>query len=630
MRITPKVIRVRDFRSFNDEQIITLADQPGTLGLITGVNQAEPDLGANGTGKSTVWDALCWCLFGKTIRGQRGPAILPWGVDVATPRVQFTFEVEGHLYTISRTASPNGIRLFREAQGLSADTSGLDSEDIDQASVERMIGLDYPLFLSTVVRGQFAESFLELSPKKKMDFLSAALELDRWEVASARASGTKKEAKTRLELATTSSASCSGRLGALTEATAMAREGYDHAVAQDMEAESALAVKRMSLQESLLDAQTRHQSLRQSLEELAIEFSEEESRAASSQVMLSELEEVLADCQREHAAAVAEHKLAEEGVRDALKLQDSCPTCHSHLSEEDRQSTLRRAQDKSALTAANLYPKQSLLETIQETVVGHKAQTSCRAGRAVEVSAKIRQSELAEVELRGEGLRLEAEIQAIRARANPHTLKLKEHLSQMQAQHQSADSEYRASCAEEKAAQEAFDTADFWVKGFQDIRLWLLRSALDELEALANSHTLALGLRGWRILFDVERETKSGSIAKGFRCLIQSPTNTEPVALESWSGGEIQRLKIATQAAMCDLIRSRFGGAMALEVWDEPGQHLSTRGCKDMMVFFRERAATLGIEVWVVDHRSTASGEFDQQLVVTRTRRGTTVKRGLR
>jgi energy-coupling factor transporter ATP-binding protein EcfA2 len=69
---------------------------------------------------------------------------------------------------------------------------------------------------------------------------------------------------------------------------------------------------------------------------------------------------------------------------------------------------------------------------------------------------------------------------------------------------------------------------------------------------------------------------------------------------------------------------------MALEVWDEPGQHLSARGCADMMAFFRERAATLGIEIWIVDHRSTASGDFDQQLVVTRTRSGTSVKRGLR
>jgi DNA repair exonuclease SbcCD ATPase subunit len=610
MRITPKVIRVRDFRSFNEEQVITLADEPGTLGLITGINQAEPDLGANGTGKSTVWDAMCWCLFGKTIRGQRGPAILPWGVDVATPRVQFTFEVESHLYTISRTANPNGIRLFREAVGPGA--------------------LDYNLFLSTVVRGQFAESFLELTPKKKMDFLSAALVLDRWDTASIRASEAKKGAKARLEDASTASASCCGRLGALTEATALAREGHDRAVGQDMEAESARAAKRISAQDSLLVAQDRHQESLRSVEELAIEFAEQESRVACAKVGLSEMKPLLEDCQREHAAAIASHELAEEGVRDALKLQDSCPTCHSYLSKEDRQAALGRAEDKAALTDANLYLKQSLVEAIQVRVGGGEALLAAREGKLVEISDSSRRSELLEVELRGEVLRLEAEIESLDSQTNPHALKLKDHLIQMQARHQAADDEYRAACAEEKAAQEEFDTAGFWVKGFQDIRLWLLRSALDELEALANSHTLALGLRGWRILFDVERETKSGGIAKGFRCLIQSPTNTEPVPLESWSGGEIQRLKIATQAAMCDLIRSRFGGSMALEVWDEPGQHLSTRGCKDMMVFFRERAATLGIEVWVVDHRSTASGDFDQQLVVTRTASGTTVKRGLR
>lgn len=630
MRITPQVIRIRDFRSFNEEQVISLAERPGTLGLITGVNQAEPDLGANGTGKSTIWDALCWCLFGKTIRGQRGPAILPWGVEVATPRVQFTFEVEGHRYTISRTANPNGIRLFREAAGAAADTSGLEAQDIDQESVERMIGLDYGLFLSTVVRGQFAEGFLELTPKKKMDFLSAALDLDLWDDASQKAAASKKEAKSRLQSVSRSRASCEGKLAALTDTLALASSAYERAVAADARDAKALSEKRAAAESDLEEARSLHSEVIGKMQEEQIEFAEFESREASHRVSLSALEEDYAALCQEHSGVSAKEGIARDAISAATGLSGQCPTCHSDITEECLREAQARAQQAWEMADADLHSVTSARDTVAAALDHRKQRQLGFESATRQVDKRLRDIQLEEVRLSGQVEQLSERLAALVPTDNPHTGKLKAHVDTVSSQKGHAEEDHEWACGEESAARQDLEVYDFWVKGFQDIRLWRLRAALDELEALANSHTLSLGLRGWRILFEVERETKSGGIAKGFRCLIQSPTSTDPVPLESWSGGEIQRLKIATQAAMCDLIRSRFGGAMALEVWDEPGQHLSERGCQDMMAFFRERAATLGIEVWIVDHRSTTSGEFDQQLVVTRSKTGTAVKRGLR
>lgn len=630
MRITPQVIRIRDFRSFNEEQVISLAEQPGTLGLITGNNRAEPDLGANGTGKSTIWDALCWCLFGKTIRGQRGPAILPWGVEVATPRVQFTFEVEGHRYTISRTANPNGIRLFREAEGAAADTSGLEAQDIDQESVERMIGLDYGLFLSTVVRGQFAEGFLELTPKKKMDFLSAALELDLWDEASQSAAASKKEAKSRLESAGRKRATCEGKLSALTDTLGMTSAAYQRAAAEDARDAAALASKRAAAEAELAEARDLHSEVLVKIQEEGIAFAEAEAREASQKRAVQDLLSDYEAMGHEHASVSAKESIAREALSGAQGLAGKCPTCYSDITEECLREAQGRAQEAWEVADADLHSVNSAKGVVSHEVDQQKQRHLALTSATRQLDKRLRDTQLEEVRLSGQVEQLSERLESLVPKENTNAQRLKVQVDSITSQKGNAQEDYEWACEEEGAAREALEVSDFWVKGFQDIRLWRLRAALDELEALANSHTLSLGLRGWRILFEVERETKSGGIAKGFRCLIQSPTNTEPVALESWSGGELQRLKIATQAAMCDLIRSRFGGAMALEVWDEPGQHLSERGCQDMMAFFRERAATLGIEVWIVDHRSTTSGEFDQQLVVTRTKSGTAVKRGLR
>lgn len=628
-RITPQVIRVRDFRSFNEEQVVSLAAEGGILGLITGVNEAEPDLGANGTGKSTIWDALCWCLFGKTIRGLRGPALLPWGVDVATPRVQFTFEVEGHRYTISRTANPNGVRLFREAQGPGADTSGLSGEEMDQAAVERLIGMDYEMFMSTVVRGQFSDSFLEMTPRKKMEFLSTALDLDTYSDAAARASEERKVAKAahadlvrELDRQVGAANACKAGLGAATEAEGMAREkaaednaarelellkaddeieGASRALAAALEAADATAAKRDRVVESLTDLRVKA-----------------EQQLATSQTAGQKL-----------AGLEAREEMLQEALSAAESLSGACPTCHSDLDSEARTRALSTAQ-------ANL--KELQKEATPARVDARTQQTLyddlVKRGKAARKSEKSLTSELEEQTQAAAGLqrRLDRMVQSresllVPAKVNPALIQA---TMDAEVRYDEASTQAEATRVAVEASEAKLLELDFWVKGFQDIRLWLLRAALDELEALSNSHTLSLGLRGWRILYEVERETKSGGIAKGFRCLIQSPTNLEPVPLESWSGGELQRLKIATQAAMCDLIRSRFGVAMALEVYDEPGQHLSSRGCADMMHFFRERAWALDIEIWIVDHRSTTSGEFDQQLVVTKRKDGTIVKRGLR
>jgi len=504
------------------------------------------------------------------------------------------------------------------------------AEDIDQQSIERMIGLDYSLFLSTVVRGQFAESFLELTPKKKMDFLSTALELDHWQVAADKSSALRKECKERVRNAANQRAARSGTLAALTDTAGLAREAYAAAVVEDERQAEAVSVRREAVSSALRTAREDYESLLNKVEEYKISFAEAEAREGSIRVAIDQNLEDLGLIDKEHAEIMAKHSISQKALSASQRLEGECPTCHSQISEECRDEAQRRAEEDLLAAQENLDSVDKAREILRDMVGRMKKQGLALASAVRQESGRLQEAEMDLVRLEASYSNLQEKLDSLTSPVNPQTSKLKAHLDVMEAQRLAADRDHQEACDEEAAAMDSLEQAEFWVRGFQDIRLWMLRSALDELEALANSHTLTLGLRGWRILFEVERETKSGGTAKGFRCFIQSPTNTEPVALESWSGGELQRLKLATQAAMCDLIRSRFGGAMALEVWDEPGQHLSARGCADMMAFFRERAATLGIEIWIVDHRSTASGDFDQQLVVTRTRSGTSVKRGLR
>lgn len=175
------------------------------------------------------------------------------------------------------------------------------------------------------------------------------------------------------------------------------------------------------------------------------------------------------------------------------------------------------------------------------------------------------------------------------------------------------------------ASNERCSLLQFWVRGFKEVRLSLIAEALTELEIEVNSCCDALGLVGWELQFQVDRETKSGSIQRGFNCYVKSPHNDQPVPWEAWSGGEAQRLRLAATMGLADLIRSRTGTPLALEVWDEPTNGLSPQGIRDLLECLAERAQREQRQLWIVDHKSHEFGGFAGGAVITKTANGSAI-----
>ena len=163
----------------------------------------------------------------------------------------------------------------------------------------------------------------------------------------------------------------------------------------------------------------------------------------------------------------------------------------------------------------------------------------------------------------------------------------------------------------------------FWVRGFKDVRLVLIAEALDQLALEVASSLSALGLAGWGLSFEVDRVTKSGSVSRGFNVFVQGPGNDRQVPWESWSGGEAQRLRIAAQCGLANLIRSSTGASIALEVWDEPSAGVEAAGIADLLEALRTRAEAEKRQIWVVDHHALGSAAFDGTVLVKKGRKGT-------
>jgi DNA repair exonuclease SbcCD ATPase subunit len=140
---------------------------------------------------------------------------------------------------------------------------------------------------------------------------------------------------------------------------------------------------------------------------------------------------------------------------------------------------------------------------------------------------------------------------------------------------------------------------------------------------VTNAALADVGLMDWQVKYGIEKETKSGTIQRGLNVTILSPNNRVPVRWESWSGGEMQRLRIIGALALSDVLLGHAGINCGLEIIDEPSQHLSGDGVRDLCDYLAERAQGLGKQTFLVDHVAIQSSRFSSVINVTKERTGT-------
>ena len=140
-------VELENFRSFHGKHTFTLPTDPG-LYLITGKNEIEPRLGANGIGKSTLLDAIYWCLYGRTTRGLKAGDVVSW--DEKSCRVSVLLGTT----LITRTQNPNSLIV----KGI----------PISQEALQALLRLGPEAFTYAIMLPQFGDSFFDLPPAAKL------------------------------------------------------------------------------------------------------------------------------------------------------------------------------------------------------------------------------------------------------------------------------------------------------------------------------------------------------------------------------------------------------------------------------------------------------------------------------
>ena len=166
-------VKLSGFLSYKDEQEIPFTGSP--LWMLAGVN---------GSGKSSVFDAVTYALFGHHRGGSQNAAELINKESTALA-VEFDFTLDGHLFRIRRTLK-RGARgnttgtqqLFRHAGSSPGNEDGWEAvpdtnKKVDfDAWVHARVGLTYETFTSSVLLLQGkAEKLLDSKPSGRAEVL---------------------------------------------------------------------------------------------------------------------------------------------------------------------------------------------------------------------------------------------------------------------------------------------------------------------------------------------------------------------------------------------------------------------------------------------------------------------------
>lgn len=162
MIINFKSIKLKNFVSFKDEEI-EFDKYQGFINIF-GSNKSDDTAKSNGSGKSSLFNSICWCLTGQTIQGSKKVENIFCSGET---KVELNFVLDNKNYTIIRSKNPSNLKIFLDDK----DISGKGIRDTERIVKELLPDIE-TIISSVVILGQgLPNRFTNNSPTGRKEVL---------------------------------------------------------------------------------------------------------------------------------------------------------------------------------------------------------------------------------------------------------------------------------------------------------------------------------------------------------------------------------------------------------------------------------------------------------------------------
>lgn len=181
--------------SYGENNFIDFSSMDGIYGIF----------GPNATGKSTVFDAFCFCLFDKCSKTYRARDVLNKEKSTFSSKVEF--EINDVVYTVEKigkkTSSGNvkvDINFFCKKENGEIVSLNGDQRDSTTKNIRNYIGSYEDFILTSLSVQNNGTNFIEKPQRERRELLINFLDLGVYESLSSQASEQIKEIKAQLKV----------------------------------------------------------------------------------------------------------------------------------------------------------------------------------------------------------------------------------------------------------------------------------------------------------------------------------------------------------------------------------------------------------------------------------------------
>jgi len=137
-------------------------------------NQNTLVVGENGSGKSTMLDALCFGLFGKAFRNINKPSLLN-SINSKDCVIEIEFDTNNKSYKVVRGIKPNVFEIYQNGELLNQDAAARDYQEILEKTI---LKLNYKSFTQIVILGSASFTpFMQLSSSDRRAIIEDLLDI---------------------------------------------------------------------------------------------------------------------------------------------------------------------------------------------------------------------------------------------------------------------------------------------------------------------------------------------------------------------------------------------------------------------------------------------------------------------
>lgn len=175
MNIFFNSISIENFMSIGKVDLDFTSQQGYTI--VSGINHCvEDNAKSNGSGKSSIWEAISWVLTGTTIRGSKD--VVNINASDGT-LVTINFNSDNHNYVVTRSKDHSKFKTNLKIFVDGVDESGKGIRDSEQILKKRLPDLTTSLIGSVIILGQgLPQRFTNNTPSGRKEVLEALSQSD--------------------------------------------------------------------------------------------------------------------------------------------------------------------------------------------------------------------------------------------------------------------------------------------------------------------------------------------------------------------------------------------------------------------------------------------------------------------